>query len=49
METPNTASLSRQWLALGATDADLLRVLRTYNANAPEFRAQSRLHERGPA
>jgi sulfhydrogenase subunit delta len=45
METPNTASLSRQWLALGASEADLLRVLRTYNAMSEPFRRESELHE----
>jgi len=45
MEAPNTASLSRQWLAMGASEADLLRVLRTYNADAPEFRKESAAHD----
>jgi coenzyme F420-reducing hydrogenase gamma subunit len=45
METPNTASLSRQWLALGASEADLLRVLRTYNAASEPFRRESERHE----
>ena len=46
METPNTASLSG-WLGrLGADDVDLVRLYRTFNANAPDFRAQSEAHER---
>jgi coenzyme F420-reducing hydrogenase gamma subunit len=45
MELPNTASLSRQWLAMGASEADLLRVLRTYNADASEFRKESAAHD----
>jgi len=44
MESPNTESLTRQWLALGASEADLLRVLRTYNAMAEPFRAEADQH-----
>jgi hypothetical protein len=46
METPNTASLSSWWKHLGVKDADLVRVFRTFNANAPEFREASETHER---
>jgi coenzyme F420-reducing hydrogenase gamma subunit len=45
METPNVPALARQWLALGATETDLLRVLRTYNAAAEPFRTESENHE----
>jgi sulfhydrogenase subunit delta len=45
-ETPNLPSLAG-WLRdeLGMEDPELLRVLRTFNANAPAFRAQSRRHD----
>jgi coenzyme F420-reducing hydrogenase gamma subunit len=45
-ETPNTASLSSRLAALGASDVDLLRLYRTFNANADAFREESRAHER---
>jgi coenzyme F420-reducing hydrogenase gamma subunit len=45
-ETPNTASLSSRLAALGASDMDLLRLYRTFNANADPFREESRAHER---
>ena len=38
-ETVNATSLEGAWLAAGASKADLHRVLRTFNANAGEFRA----------
>ena len=38
-ETVNAASLGTAWLAAGASKADLHRVLRSFNANAGEFRA----------
>jgi coenzyme F420-reducing hydrogenase gamma subunit len=44
-ESPNMPSLSRQWLALGATDRDLLRALRTFNTAAPPFRKEAEAHE----
>ena len=37
-ETVNAPSLLSQWSELGAGDGDLLRALRTFNANAPEFK-----------
>ncbi|HZE03806.1 MAG TPA: hypothetical protein VE127_01195, partial [Solirubrobacteraceae bacterium] len=43
-ETPNTVSLDA-WS--GLTDPDLVRVYRTFNAAADEFRAASEGHERG--
>jgi coenzyme F420-reducing hydrogenase gamma subunit len=46
METPNTISLSRAFQAAGASQIDLLRVFRTFNANAPAFRKESEAHER---
>jgi coenzyme F420-reducing hydrogenase gamma subunit len=47
METPNTASLSAWWKRLGADDDELLRVFRSFNADADAFRAESEAHERG--
>ena len=45
METPNTRSLGRTFLARGVARRDLVRVLRTFNANAPAFRDESERHE----
>jgi hypothetical protein len=45
METPNTASLARAFKAAGVERRDLLRVFRTFNANAPAFRDESKKHE----
>ena len=44
MEAPNTPSLARALEAAGETKQDLLRVFRTFNANAPAFRAESERH-----
>jgi coenzyme F420-reducing hydrogenase gamma subunit len=41
MESPNTDALAAQWRALGVPDLDLVRALRTFNANAPAFREAS--------
>ena len=38
METPNTASLTRQLKVLGMDDRAVRRVFRTFNADAPPFR-----------
>lgn len=40
-ETANVDSLASQWKAMGVTDVDLVRALRTFNAYAPEFRDAS--------
>ncbi len=45
MESPNTASLARQWSAMGTAEEGLVRVFRTFNANAPSFRKESESHE----
>jgi sulfhydrogenase subunit delta len=45
METPNTASLSAQWQALGIEDAALVRAFRGFNAYAEAFRKESQVHE----
>ena len=41
MESPNTVSLTRQLRVLGMSDPALVRVFRTFNANAPEFKEAS--------
>ncbi len=46
METPDTESLSGWWKRLGASDGDLVRAYRNFNANAQEFKAASEAHER---
>ena len=45
MESPNVPALAEQWRALGVDDAGIVRALRTFNANAPEFREASLKHE----
>jgi sulfhydrogenase subunit delta len=45
METPNTSSLAHRWSELGASGPALVRVFRSFNANAPAFRAESEAHE----
>jgi sulfhydrogenase subunit delta len=45
MESPNTAALSSWWQSLGVNKPDLVRALRTFNANAPAFREESERHE----
>mgnify|MGYP000285278727 CR=1 FL=1 len=44
MESPNTAALSAQLAHLGESPDAIRRVYRTFNANAPAFRAESRKH-----
>jgi coenzyme F420-reducing hydrogenase gamma subunit len=44
METPNTPSLTRRLQVLGMSDPALVRVFRTYNADAPAFREESEQH-----
>jgi coenzyme F420-reducing hydrogenase gamma subunit len=41
----NTASLAAMMTAQGATSPELVRAFRTFNANAPEFRAESEKHD----
>ncbi len=41
METPNTASLSRQWIHLGVGRSSIKRAYRTFNAYAEPFRQES--------
>ncbi len=45
MESPNTAALARAFQDAGVSRLDLVRVFRTFNANAPAFRAESEAHE----
>jgi len=45
METPNPASLMHACKAAGVPDVDVVRLLRTFNANAPAFRDESKRHE----
>lgn len=45
MEAPNMKSLSRAFTGAGVKKKDLLRVLRTFNANAPAFKEESEKHE----
>ncbi|MDH3492762.1 MAG: oxidoreductase [Acidobacteriota bacterium] len=40
METPNTESLSTQWKVLGATDAEIQRTYRGFNACAEAFKKE---------
>jgi coenzyme F420-reducing hydrogenase gamma subunit len=44
-EAPNTAALSARWGRLGVSEADLVRVFRTFNAAAPAFRAEAERHD----
>jgi coenzyme F420-reducing hydrogenase gamma subunit len=45
MEAPNTTALAGQWRALGATDTQIVRVFRSFNAAADAFRKESEAHE----
>ncbi len=45
MESPNMPALVAQLRALGMNNGGILRALRTFNANAPEFREESLKHE----
>ncbi|MDR3473104.1 MAG: oxidoreductase [Devosia sp.] len=44
METPNAASLMREWQALGAAPRDIRRALQTFNAAAEPFRKEAEAH-----
>jgi coenzyme F420-reducing hydrogenase gamma subunit len=44
METPNTQALSRQLAALGMDAKAIKRIYSTFNANAKEFREESKRH-----
>jgi coenzyme F420-reducing hydrogenase gamma subunit len=44
METPNTVSLSKKLAELGATERDLHRLYRTFNADDEPFRLEAERH-----
>jgi sulfhydrogenase subunit delta len=44
-ETPNTASLSRAWSGLGASEHDLARTFQSFNARAEAFLTEGLAHE----
>jgi coenzyme F420-reducing hydrogenase gamma subunit len=46
METPNTASLSSAWRALGVDDGGLVRAYRGFNAFSEAFRKESESNEK---
>ena len=43
-EAANTGSLATRLTALGMAGPDLIRLFRTFNANAPAFREESARH-----
>ncbi len=45
MESPDTEALAAWWQRLGVSEDGLVRAFRTFNANAPAFRAESERHE----
>lgn len=45
-DTPNTASLADRLRVLGMTEAEVMRVYRTFNAASEPFRRESERHER---
>ena len=45
METPNTGSHAAGWVRLGASESDLVRAFRGFNAYAEAFRRESEAHE----
>ena len=45
MEAPNTPALARAFREAGVSGSDMVRILRTFNANAPAFRKESESHE----
>jgi coenzyme F420-reducing hydrogenase gamma subunit len=46
METVNTEALAEQLKSMGTPPADLVRMFRSFNAEALEFRQESTIHER---
>jgi coenzyme F420-reducing hydrogenase gamma subunit len=45
MESPNTSAVAQAFSSSGVPDVDIKRLFRSFNANAPAFREQSRKHE----
>jgi len=46
MEASNTQAMSGAWKALGASEDEVMRVFRSYNAWSAPFRAESEAHEK---
>ncbi len=46
MENPNTSSMSEGWKKSGASDDEIKRVFRTFNAWADSFREESEKHDK---
>jgi sulfhydrogenase subunit delta len=44
-EAPNMRSLAAQWRQLGASEQQITRALRTFNAGAPPFRKEAERHD----
>ena len=44
METPNTVSLSKKLAEVGASERDLHRLYRTFNAETEPFRTEAERH-----
>ncbi len=44
-ESPNTKSLSSVWEGKGSGSSEIVRVFRSFNSNADEFRKESEAHE----
>jgi coenzyme F420-reducing hydrogenase gamma subunit len=49
METPNTLSLGRRWIQLGATRHEVADVFRNFNADAEPFRKEGERYEENKA
>ncbi len=45
-ETPNTGALSARWSKLGASEHEIMRTFRGFNAYAEAFRKESEVHDR---
>jgi sulfhydrogenase subunit delta len=45
MESPNTSSLSKQWLSSGSGEDETCRAFRSFNAYSEPFRKESEAHE----
>ncbi len=46
METPNAASLTKNWRQRGTGDQEILRLFRSYNASAEPFQTAGEAHEK---
>ncbi len=45
METPNTSSLSKEWLKMGANPKEISQTFRGFNAYSEPFRRESEIHD----